>query len=690
MSGVVAGARGRLRQRRVAALLRWFTFAALAFGAVGAHAATLEVQPTETHLEVAPFIDVLVDPTARRTFADVHASADFRPWGRAGVPAFGFVPDAVWARVTLSNPADVPLTRWLEVDQPTVDDLALWVDGEGPRVAGRMHPVAAEEWRRRSYAFRIDLPPRATRTLHLRVSGENEVQFPLVLWEAQALTAHDTNLTLGLGLLYGLLVAMVLYNALIFLFVRDRAHLYYSLYVTCFALWLASLDGTLPLLLADSVHAYPRWPALTGAAGMILALQFARTSLDVATARPRLDRVLAGAMGFVVLWHPFAVAFLSWRAQNIANTSLAAFLIFGLVITTGILRWRDGLPTARYFTIAWALLVAFLGLQALTVYGFISFIPLGLLPHFGFTAEALTMAAGLADAERRRNEHIVQLNEASRRFVPVEFLALLGRRALPDVREGDQIEREMTVFFSDVRGFTSLVEGLSPAATFAFVNDYLRVMEPPITEAGGFIDKYIGDAVMALFERPADAVAAARGCLEAVAALSEKRMRAGLPPVRIGIGLHTGQLVLGTVGGTRRLACTVIGDSVNLASRVESLTKLYATPLLLTEATARGLPVTTDLREIDRVVVAGRTEPVVLHEVLTGDQPLRSRTSADFAAAREALVRGEARLACAHFERVLAADPHDGPARTLYERARAFETDGLPTGWDGAYRARSK
>jgi predicted ATPase/class 3 adenylate cyclase len=218
----------------------------------------------------------------------------------------------------------------------------------------------------------------------------------------------------------------------------------------------------------------------------------------------------------------------------------------------------------------------------------------------------------------------IRLTEAHRRFVPNEFLQNLGRASIVDVELGDCVEKEMSVLFSDIRGFTPLVEGMSPELNIRFINTYLSYMEPEILRHGGFVEGYIGDAIMALFDGAADgAVRAGVDMLNALAKLNESRAAAGEAPVEVGIGVNTGLLTMGTIGGSARIKCGVIGDSVNLASRVETLTKVYRVPLIVSDATVARLshPSSFCLREIDRVRVVGRAAPVRLHEVYDADPP---------------------------------------------------------------------
>ncbi|MEG4446059.1 AAA family ATPase [Microcoleus sp. AT9_B5] len=225
--------------------------------------------------------------------------------------------------------------------------------------------------------------------------------------------------------------------------------------------------------------------------------------------------------------------------------------------------------------------------------------------------------------EVRENEsRLAQLNKAYERFIPHQFLQFLEKSSIIDVELGDQVQLEMSVLFSDIRNFTTLSETMTPEDNFKFINSYLSRMEPVINENHGFIDKYIGDAIMALFSGEADnAVKAGIAMLHSLAEYNEYCANAGCAPIQIGIGINTGSLMLGTVGGPNRMDGTVISDAVNLASRVESLTKNYGVSLLITQPTYARLknPSQYAIRTLDTVKVKGKSEAVTIYEVFDAD-----------------------------------------------------------------------
>ncbi|NEO84794.1 MAG: adenylate/guanylate cyclase domain-containing protein [Spirulina sp. SIO3F2] len=238
-------------------------------------------------------------------------------------------------------------------------------------------------------------------------------------------------------------------------------------------------------------------------------------------------------------------------------------------------------------------------------------------------APGFALIIGVVLATNSYQRHSLKiLNEAYERFVPGQFLGFLDRNSIVEVGLGDQVEREMTVLFSDIRDFTTISEQMTPAENFAFINEYLSRMEPLIKKHSGFIDKYIGDAIMALFSESADAaVQGSLAMLNELEIYNQTRRDRGLKPLRIGIGLHTGLLMLGTVGGLDRMDSTAIGDSVNLSSRVEGLTKNYGVSLLITHKTLSRLnnPLDYDMRFIEQVRAKGKAKAVALFEVFSAD-----------------------------------------------------------------------
>jgi adenylate cyclase len=220
------------------------------------------------------------------------------------------------------------------------------------------------------------------------------------------------------------------------------------------------------------------------------------------------------------------------------------------------------------------------------------------------------MTAGLAERDRVR--------DLLGKVVSPEIAAQLLRS---DLQLGGE-EREVTILFSDLRNFTTLSEQLPPHEVLTLLNRYLDRMSAVVEKHGGVIDKYIGDALMALFGAPvalphaaARAIAAARDMRAALTELNRELAAEGKPPLALGIGINTARVIAGNMGSKTRLNYTVIGDGVNLAARLETLTKEadYAAPIIVSEATAHAANATAELRALGRVTVKGKTEAVKIY-----------------------------------------------------------------------------
>jgi adenylate cyclase len=282
--------------------------------------------------------------------------------------------------------------------------------------------------------------------------------------------------------------------------------------------------------------------------------------------------------------------------------------------------------------------------------------------------------------ERKRAElALLKLNQANERFVPREFLQLLHKQSITDVELGNNVQKELSILFADIRGFTSLSEQMTPEDNFRFINAFLSRMEPSIREHKGFIDKYIGDGLMALFSGSADdALQAAISMLRRLTEYNKTRQRPGRPPLQIGVGINTGLTMLGTVGGFNRMEGTVISDAVNLAARLETLTKVYGVSLLISHHTFLRLEDANDyqFRLIDRVTVKGKSKAVSVYEIFEADPPeikrAKLQTKTLFEQALLLYNQERIREAEALFDQCLDANPEDSVTKIYLERCQQF------------------
>ncbi len=277
-------------------------------------------------------------------------------------------------------------------------------------------------------------------------------------------------------------------------------------------------------------------------------------------------------------------------------------------------------------------------------------------------------------------------------------IALIDEDPQKYIRPGGE-EKELTVMFSDIRGFTSISEGLSSNDLVSLLNEYLSAMTGVLFKNLGTLDKYIGDAIMAFWGSPYPqqdhayrACACALQMLQMLEQLNEKWVAQGRKQVAIGIGLNTGPVNVGNMGSDKRLSWTVMGDNVNLASRLEGMTKQYRREIVISENTYRQVKEQFVCRELDKIRVKGKKQPVTIYELMgpieekARFEPLLSRFNHGLTAYRTQ----DWLAATGELGELLAEFPNDGPTQILLDRALEFMTTPPEEGWDGVYEMKSK
>lgn len=310
---------------------------------------------------------------------------------------------------------------------------------------------------------------------------------------------------------------------------------------------------------------------------------------------------------------------------------------------------------------------------------------------YPFAGIALTYLGGEAWRNlvvERKGRH---LKKAFSSYVSPDLVKQIEKDPDKLVLGGEQ--RELSILFSDIRGFTTVSESLSPPDLVKLLNEYLSPMTRIVLEERGTLDKFIGDAVMALFNAPLDvpehathACAAAVRMMEELKSLNTGFAERGMHTIDIGIGINTGPAVVGNMGADIRFDYTAIGDSVNLASRLESLNKYYGSHILVSEDTRTQVNDSRFIfREVDRVKVKGKHLPIVMYELMLNNTDmlpsfevaLQKYRSQDFAAAK------------ADFDNLVSSH-NDGPSRLYSGRCGEYLAEPPPADWDGVYVAKSK
>lgn len=410
----------------------------------------------------------------------------------------------------------------------------------------------------------------------------------------------------------------------------------------------------------------------------------------IISAAVAVDLALATAVIFGrETWYQSLLTF--WYFTALPQVIVVFYLIANAV--------RLKLPDARLLAASIAvaiLMIAFDMLDTLLIYSSVR------LSQFAYFTVVLSLVLIMAnrfisihhETDRLNRQLSLERNSFSR-FVPSQFLENLGKTTTLDIRRGDAAQRQMGILFLDIRNFTGIAEKMTPSESLVFLNVFMKRMEQCISVNGGFVDKYIGDGLLALFGSQSDDVGA--GALQAVRTGRQiieslkffKRYSKDIGGIKIGIGIHCGPLVMGTLGSRRRLDTTVIGDAVNLASRLEMLTTLYGTPMLVSDAVYSKLPaeIGIDMRRIDTVRVKGRKQAVTIYEDFSREDQAtiekKKHGSISYEQAMDLYRHGQFTEAEKLFLRIAEDNAADGAAAALARRCAKLARDGAPATWDG-------
>jgi len=299
---------------------------------------------------------------------------------------------------------------------------------------------------------------------------------------------------------------------------------------------------------------------------------------------------------------------------------------------------------------------------------------------------------------------VAELTRIFEKFVPREFLDRIAKTGIENITLGHAESDVITILFSDIRSFTDISESMEPAELMQFLNTFLQFMSEPIHLNHGFVDKFIGDAIMALFDQPGkpDAIEArdaVRSGIEMQASLvrfNKLRAKQNYPPTNIGIGVHSGPVVIGTLGSDSRMDSTVLGDAVNLASRLEGLTKNYRLPMLVSEDSKNLISHLEEFnwRLLDRITVKGKSEPVRIFEVFNqySDENYENKLKAAsvFEEAMTPYLNQNWELAIEGFKECTELLPEDASIEMHLNRAQSYQETPPAEDWDGVHRYFSK
>ncbi|MEO0471831.1 MAG: adenylate/guanylate cyclase domain-containing protein [Bacteroidota bacterium] len=507
-----------------------------------------------------------------------------------------------------------------------------------------------------------------------------------------------------------LLGTMCLYSLMVFIATREKTYAFYCLYILSIMVFLMFTSGP---------HAFSFYPKMNnhmliaGLSGLsIFYFMFGRSFLRSWELIPKADRWIKGYIWLRSAILLIQLLLLTYKASFYNNLMITEFIIFfieaGFALALCIVLLRTGSVLARYFVAGSAIVFVF----ALT-YLSISLLILRKEPEFEYffgsiLAEILIFSLGLGyrmkksekdklEAQEKLNAELTKVNTAFGRFVPHEFIKSLGHDSILDVKLGDGVEKEVTVLFSDIRDYTSLSEKMTPQENFHFLNAYLGRMGPVISQHHGFVNQYYGDGIMALFlQSPDDALRAALDMQRVLHHYNAERDDKERLPIRTGLGLHTGPLMMGVIGDTLRLEAGVVADTVNTAARMEGLTKFYGGSLLVSETTFNGLerPDAYPHRFLGKALVKGRKEALGVYEFYgAADEAVirkREQTRETFCEGLNLYFDRHFAQAAHAFDAVLEIDADDKSAHYFREQSTHHLLTGVEDGWNGVVEMMQK
>lgn len=599
----------------------------------------IELSDTHAEYEAAGNMLYREDPTKMLTIDDVTKPGS--PWKESPrhTPNFGFSTSAYWFAFRVKNTR--PERKWVfSIRYPLFDDVRLYAPRDGTLDliyhTGDMLPFHNRPILDNTFTVPLHFDDRNEITFFVRISTESAFNCIFSVMEEGRFHDIRAREKLVYGLYFGILLVISLYNLLIFIKVRDKNYIFYIMFVITHGLFQMSFHGlSMEYLWPHS----PIWNNIAlnffGGQSIIWTVLFAKYFLETGRTAPRLDKALlffiipGGVQMLTSFFLPYSIP------ARIGTMTLIPFPV--LLWLSGFIAYRSGFRQARFYLLAWSVYLAFVVVWALSRF---ALLPTSIISEYGMqigsAIEAVLLSLALGDrmnilgeekilAQRNlieeQNQSLAlqkQYTESISRFVPSEFLSFLHRDSIIHVELGDQTIERMCVLFSDIRSFTAISERLSPRENIDFINAYLSRVGPVIREHHGFIDKYIGDAIMALFPgSPDNALRAALCMKEQVRILSREHILPLPVELRSGIGIHYGPLMLGTVGEEHRIDTTVISDAVNVASRLEGLTKKLPADIIISQEVRDALenPAGFRIETIGRVKVKGRERPLLIYSV---------------------------------------------------------------------------
>ena len=541
-------------------------------------------------------VEVLFDEEKTLSQDEVRVAKTWEPVGDQAY-AKGLENGVVWLRFRISNPSEQSIERVLEISQGLSDEATLWLvysDGSTERYeAGENTDVADRIIATFLPHFPVVLKPGAHVDALLRLTDEGTMTAPLLIAEQDHLQAQEGTRQWINGLMSGVLGLVGIYSLVLYIRIRSTIFGWLSALAGASLMqWLFYHWGQAGIWIPTDVRPWVvnRMIVSSFEVTAFCSLFFFIVACELREYRPRITRVIIG-LGWLSLANAVLIFVLPYSTgvALLFASGPVAFLLLSIAV---LIRAAQGDPVSRRLTLAVFLLLTGYTLSVLTESGVLPrtwlspyYIPMGTLAQWLLLSEAVALRAHQME-EQRRSALEAQLAEERRSG---ELREAFGRYVAPDLAEkiledpeclalGGRLQT-ITILMSDLRGFTGMTRRLGPPAMCELLNDYLGRMTDVIDRHGGWVNEFIGDAILTLFGTPVasddDSLNACRCAIEMQMVLDQMNQElreAGRPTLEMGIGLHTGEAVVGNIGSARRVKWGVIGDTVNMTARIESMT----------------------------------------------------------------------------------------------------------------------
>ena len=700
-------------------LRKFFLFFLCALGILHAYADAppVVISPDKSIYKIENFLDVYRDKTDKLTIQNVSASPfqiQFTPYDYKSFPKYRDL--TTWLKFSINNPLPYPVTLLLNGDVNLDNSWKFYASNESGAFAEILPPEKASQ----VILYPLKFPAFSTQTYYLKrfTEGKNAASYFLLEDPYKyVMKAIDQYFVIGIN--FGIPLALLLHSFFIFFITRDRNYLIYIMFViscTSYSLLDNGLLNRIPILQLNNWWYFHLTVFFITCVGFFYSL-FAKSVLQAKKYAPVINTLMRVHAIFFIPIFVYCFAFKANELIPVIYVTVALILSAILNIITLV----KGYKPARYY---------FIGMIFVLFWGLIGIMSdLEIVPRNAYTANAPITGLGLdmilqaialaarfnliKEEEAKAQAALIkqkdltarvqaesikeqqQLIDAYERFVPHDFLDLLHKKSVIDIQLGDQVERQMAVLFSDIRNFTTVLEHKNPAESFKFINDYLGKVGPIIRGYNGFVDKYIGDAIMALFRTPADPIYAAIKMIQALKDVRQDNTPIKSEHVEIGVGIHYGLLMLGTVGEKERMDGTVISDTVNTAFRIEELNKTYDTQIIISEKVYDLINKNEfKIRFLDHVYVKGKSVDIKIYEVFDTD-PIeviekKLAMNKDFEAAMEFYRKRDFKNAIICLQRCQKILPTDQVLQIYIRRCEKFLGEGVATDWQPIIRLLQK